>query len=214
VTPPLIALSVVAAISAALCIAAQLRGAVGQVFLWKPLTTAAILLLAWMAPEPVDPDYRRLVVAGLAFSLGGDVFLMLPGDRFLPGLTSFLVAHGLYIAAFVDAADADRIPSALIPFALATGLLLRALWRQLGALRAPVCGYAVVIATMGAVALAQWQTVSQGWATLALLGAMAFIASDAALALDRFRGPLRAAPLAILGSYFPAQWLIALSVMR
>ena len=45
-------------------------------------------------------------------------------------------------------------------------------------------------------------------------GATAFVVSDAALAFDRFRGPLRAAPLAILGSYFPAQWLIALSVMR
>ncbi len=34
------------------------------------------------------------------FSLGGDVFLMLPGDYFIPGLASFLVAHLFYIALF------------------------------------------------------------------------------------------------------------------
>ena len=213
-TPALIAVSSIAAISAVLCIRAQLRGAERQVFLWKPLTTAAILLLAWIAPEPVDPGYRRLIALGLAFSLAGDVFLMLPGDRFVPGLVSFLLAHGLYIAAFADAADPARIAPALVPFAVATGLVLRALWPHLGALRVPVCCYVAVIATMGTLALAQRLTVSATWATSALLGATAFVVSDAALAFDRFRGPLRAAPLAILGSYFPAQWLIALSVMR
>jgi uncharacterized membrane protein YhhN len=92
--------------------------------------------------------------------------------------------------------------------------VLRALWPHLGALRAPVCGYVAVIASMGTAALAQWWAVDTGWAALALLGAVAFLASDTALAFDRFRGPLPAAPLLVLGTYFPAQWWIALSVQR
>ena len=43
---------------------------------------------------------RALLLGALLFSLGGDVFLMLPGDYFIPGLASFLVAHVFYIALF------------------------------------------------------------------------------------------------------------------
>jgi uncharacterized membrane protein YhhN len=70
------------------------------------------------------------------------------------------------------------------------------------------------IATMGWQALAQWFDAAEGWALLALLGAALFTVSDGALALDRFRRAFAGAPLAILGTYYPAQWLIALSVMR
>ena len=37
-------------------------------------------------------------MAALVFSLVGDVLLMLPGNTFIPGLASFLVAHVFYIA--------------------------------------------------------------------------------------------------------------------
>lgn len=213
-TPTLIGLSAVAGISGLLCIAGQLRGADRLVFATKPLATAAIIGVAALAPEPVDPGYRRLIVIGLGFSLAGDVFLMLPGDRFIAGLASFLLAHVVYVAAFAGVADPSHVPIALLPFALATGLVLRSLWPQLGSLRLPVCCYVAVIAAMGTAALAQWLSLPERYATLALLGAVAFVASDTALAFDRFRGPLRGAPIAILGSYFPAQWLIALSVLR
>ena len=67
---------------------------------------------------------------------------------------------------------------------------------------------------MGWQALAQWLTLGTGWALCALLGAALFTVSDSALALDRFRGAFARAPLAVLGTYYPAQWLIALSVWR
>ena len=43
---------------------------------------------------------------------------------------------------------------------------------------------------------------------------MLFVVSDAALATNRFRGAFASAQLLVLGTYYPAQWLIALSVMR
>ena len=46
-----------------------------------------------------SPRFQHLLVTGLAFSLAGDVFLMLKG-YFIPGLASFLVAHLCYIALF------------------------------------------------------------------------------------------------------------------
>ncbi len=39
-------------------------------------------------------------VAALAFSLVGDVLLMLPQDLFVPGLAAFLVGHCCYVVGF------------------------------------------------------------------------------------------------------------------
>jgi uncharacterized membrane protein YhhN len=46
---------------------------------------------------------------------------------------------------------------------------------------------------------------------LAMMGAILFILSDSALAVDRFKGRFRGAQALILSTYFTAQWLIALS---
>jgi len=192
---------------------AEFRGPRWQVYVCKPLTTSLILLLAWTLPGgEAATSYRLLIVVGLAFSLAGDVFLMLPSDRFLPGLASFLVAHIVYIAAFAGTAGFGHSPTALLPVAAVAGILLRILWPHLGPERLPVLAYVAVIATMGWQALAQWLAVGETWALCALVGAALFLASDAILAINRFKGPFAASPLAVLGSYYPAQWLIALSV--
>ena len=46
---------------------------------------------------------------------------------------------------------------------------------------------------------------------LAAMGALLFVASDSALAWDRFKQEFKAAQAVILATYFAAQWLIALS---
>jgi iron(III) transport system permease protein len=98
---PLIAISLVAvAISAFIHIRAEYRGPRRNVYIFKPLTTSLIILTALLLPDAVPAPYKWLIIAGLLFSLGGDVFLMLPQDRFVFGLVSFLIAHLFYIAAF------------------------------------------------------------------------------------------------------------------
>lgn len=75
-------------------------------YIGKPLTTLLILWLALSAQPAVDARYRRAVLAGLVLSLIGDVFLMLPGDRFVLGLVAFLLAHVCYIVAFAPGSSA------------------------------------------------------------------------------------------------------------
>ena len=50
--------------------------------------------------DPVHADTRAWFVAALVLCLAGDVFLMLPGDRFVPGLASFLVGQLLFTVGF------------------------------------------------------------------------------------------------------------------
>ena len=51
-------------------------------------------------------------------------------------------------------------------------------------------------------------------AFLAFVGAILFVISDLALAVNRFASPIDMAALLVLGTYYPAQWLIALSAGR
>ncbi len=189
-------------------------------YIGKPLTTLLILWLALSAQPAVDARYRRAVLAGLVLSLIGDVFLMLPGDRFVPGLAAFLLAHVCYIVAFAPGSGAKaRAVAFVVVAAVAGGNLAVLLPRVDEALRIPVLAYVAVLATMAGFALARIWTpaVAQALprsARLAAIGAILFLVSDSLLAWDRFAGGVPARALLVLGTYYAAQWCIARSVRR
>lgn len=197
------------ALSAGLAIvAARRRGAAFYVL--KPLTTLLILALVWTEASPLTPFYRLLIAAGLVCSLIGDVLLMLPRERFVGGLVAFLVAHLLYIRAFT--LDELRVTWwIVIPVAAYAAVLLRILLPRVPrGLKAPVAVYALVLLAM---AWAAAERCVAGWhgGGLAAAGAALFVASDSALAIDRFARQFRGADAVVLGTYYAAQTLIALS---
>lgn len=209
----LVLLALSALTSGVLHIRSDERGERARTYVFKPLTTSIILLIALLAPEPVSPLYRGLVVVALVFSLAGDVLLMLPSDRFREGLSSFLVAHGLYVVAFASTAGVQLAPIVLLTLAIAGAAVYRALWPTLGAMKIPVAVYVVAIGAMCWQAGGQWLAFGSGWALLAFLGALCFAVSDTALAWNRFVAPLPRAQRVVLGTYYPAQLLIALSAL-
>lgn len=184
-----------------------------QIFLFKPLTTTLIILLALLAPRPEPPLYQILVIIALLFSLGGDIFLMLPQDRFIFGLASFLVAHLVYIVAF-----SLRTPELFTSWGLLLLLLYGVgmtayLWPGVKAkLRLPVLLYILAILVMAWRGLEQWSQVGSTATLLAFAGTLFFVASDSLLAVNRFRRPFHLAQALILSTYYLAQLLIALSV--
>lgn len=182
-------------------------------YVFMPLTTLLTLLLAATAPQSSGPRYQWSVVAGLLFSLAGDVCLMLPKDLFLAGLLAFLVAHLCYLVAFT--ADC-RFASRFGPFAVCGGIglvVLVVLWARLpAALRLPVGLYAGALLTMAAQAASRAVKLRAVTATAAAIGAGLFVVSDTLLAINRFGCDLPASRLLVLGTYFTAQWLIARSV--
>jgi uncharacterized membrane protein YhhN len=206
-----ISLSVLSLLSAALTIRAEYRDTRAQVYTFKPLTTCLILLIPLVARRPGASPYRTLVLAGLVCSLAGDVFLMLPGDRVLPGMASFLLAHLCYLAAFSLDVGWTLSPWLLLPWVLYAIVLLAMLWPHAGSLKGPVVVYGVVIAAMAWRALERWAFTGEGKALLALAGATMFVLSDSAWAIHRFVRPFRSAHAVVLGTYYAAQWLIALS---
>jgi len=199
-------------ISAICNIRAEYVGSRRQVYICKPLTTSLIIALAIISVPATASQYGILVVLALLFCLAGDIFLMLPQDRFIPGLVSFLIAHLLYIGAFVSRAGFHLTPIVFAPFLIFAGSMLIILWPHLAQMKVPVTIYLIVILMMGWQAAEQWNYLQSRSAAIAALGAISFMISDSLLALDRFRAPFFSARGMVLGSYFLAQWLIALSV--
>lgn len=205
------ALTLLVLISAALTIHAEMRGTRRSVYLFKPLTTALIILIALQPKFAVSSFYRWMILAGLLCSLAGDVFLMLPRDRFIEGLVSFLFAHIFYIAAFTTEGAHALSMAIIFPFLIHGGATLRLLWPSLGKMKLPVLIYMLVILLMAVQATSRFIATRETGSELAMAGALFFVASDSILAVDKFRGHFRSAPFFILGTYFVAQWLIALS---
>lgn len=181
-------------------------------YLFKPGTMLLIIALAATA-APEAGGYGYLILAGLLCSVAGDIFLVLPADRFIAGLISFFIAHLLYIVAFT-AAGPFSLLDGLVAAALIIvgGLLFRRL--QPGVLAhggkgmlLPVSLYLTIISVMVLRAVMAREP-------LLLAGALLFFLSDGILAWDRFVRPFERANLAIMTTYFGAQYLIALSVVH
>jgi len=201
------------ALSAGLAIYGEMSSRRPLVYVFKPLTTILIVVLAALVPDP-DGRYRFAVIVGLLFSLAGDVFLMLPADRFIAGVAAFLAAHLAYLTAFTALVPLAASPAAFAAVAVIAAGILVALWRSLPArLRPPLVVYAVVLGAMAAQAISQAAVRGTAAATAGAVGAALFLASDSALVTNRFARPFRLAPLVVLGTYYLAQVLIAISLM-
>jgi len=206
----IIILTVLAAITAVLAIWGEYKPTRTQVYIFKPLTTILIIGIALLGVSP-NALYKTLIIIGLIFCLGGDIFLMLPAKYFIMGLVSFLIGHIFYIAAFATDGGLE-LSWWLLPLIVYGGIIYRILHPHLGKMRGPVIAYLVVILTMAWQALTRWSGLQTTSALLAAVGAMTFVVSDTALALDRFREKYHRARVIVLSTYWLAQWLIALSV--
>jgi uncharacterized membrane protein YhhN len=183
----------------------------GKFYIFKPLTMILIILLLLLGREGLSL-IKALILAGLLFSLLGDILLMLPGDRFLAGLAAFLIAHLFYISGFWIDQGAPVFWPALAVFGL-TGLTGWILKDGMGKMKIPALGYMGVISAMVWLAWSRWITGGQLDHLLAFCGAGLFMISDLILAVNRFEVEFKAARALDLATYYAGQWLIALSVI-
>jgi uncharacterized membrane protein YhhN len=177
----------------------------------KPLTP--ILLIGAALALHIDEEAARdAVVVGLAFSLAGDIALMLPHERgFLVGLAAFLCAHVAYVVAFwLTGVSLTGVVVGLVVVAIGVLVLARRVLagveRTDPALLGPVGAYVAVISAMVASAIA---TVNP----LFVIGALLFYASDLMIAWSRFLDPLRRGPVAIMVTYHLAQFGFVLGLL-
>jgi uncharacterized membrane protein YhhN len=178
----------------------------------KPGAMAAIILIAVLRTPAFPPRYQIFIIAGLAASVGGDIFMMLREKKFTEGLTCFLVAHGLYIAAFLATMRPRIDPWTILPLFIYAVLMMQVLFPHLGKLKAPVGLYIIVITSMAGLGIDRFILLGGTPALTAGAAAILFVISDSVLAVDLFVRKIKGAQWLILTTYFAAQWLFAMSV--
>ncbi|WP_051362251.1 lysoplasmalogenase [Solimonas soli] len=208
---PLPVLFAAIAASAAAAIVADWRETRPPLFkLLKPLTTILIIGLAWSAPPG---GYRDALLLALVLALAGDIALMYESNgAFLGGLGSFLLAHLVFMLAFLHGVTPAPPPwwgALFVVYGAALGTLL--VRRAEAPLRIPVVVYALVLTGMALTALLRWQALGGVTGGCALAGAALFVLSDSALGMRKFVGRYGGAQGLILGTYWAGIAAIAWS---
>lgn len=184
-----------------------------------PLAVLAYRVLGESSARPKGVEWLRdrdnlILCAALGFSSLGDVFLDLPGNYFIQGLVSFLVAHLIYILLFVR-----NWPRPLRPdgkqLALAAAVLIYSLllsnWLSpdLGEMAGPVMVYICAITVMAVSTIFAGFSKSQVW-----IGALLFVLSDSMIAAGRFKTPVPMSKYLIWATYYIGQYCIAIGFLR
>ncbi len=178
----------------------------------KPMPMSiAIIFIATRALSTGGIGKLDLLLLGAAvFSLGGDIFLMLPGDYFIAGLASFLVAHVFYIALFRQTQPWFPSKGALAGVLGFGAVMYAILWGSLGdpILKGAVAAYVTVISLMAAQAIGRAKVRGDTASRWVAIGACVFMLSDSLIAVNKFLMPVPLSALWILLTYFAAQMLI------
>jgi uncharacterized membrane protein YhhN len=183
------------------------RGSTVGIYVCKPLTLV-LMIAAALALDPTSDAARAWFVVALVLSLLGDVFLMLPTDAFVAGLSAFLLAHVAYVVGLnQDSAGNWWLALPVVVVAAVLGRRLVAGIRRSGqpALVGPVIAYVLTILVMVSSAVASGDA-------LAAVGALLFMTSDALIGEDRFVAHRSWQPLVIIVTYHVAQALLVLSL--
>jgi uncharacterized membrane protein YhhN len=188
-------------------------------FLAKPGVLMA--LLAWLLVAGGWQGPLLWFSLGLLFSLAGDVFLMLPQDRFVPGLAAFLLAHLAYVIGFN--ATLPPLNLAALVMALLVGITAVRVYPCLAegleaqgavTLKAPVLAYTCVISLMLLSALLTLTRPDSEWrplpSLLASAGALLFFISDLLLGWNKCVVPLTGVRLKVMVTYHLGQFGIIL----
>lgn len=200
-----------------LLIRAAFAGNQKQVYIFKPLSTTLVIILAALSifvPDEYNLNYTLAIILGLLFSFGGDVALMFKSKRaFMIGLVLFLIAHVVYSIVFTVYSGFVKwdLISALILILLAI-IIYCYLYSGLGKMRFPVLIYILGISFMmnRAISTFSGNFFNNTQALFISIGAGLFYISDLILAINKFKKPFKYHRFS-LAVYYSGQLFIALS---
>jgi uncharacterized membrane protein YhhN len=190
-------------------------------FILKMLMIPLLVILFLLNLKPAGNRLHMLILAGLLFCWAGDILLEVPGqyaDLFVPGLGCFLLGHVMYLLVFFLTPGENFLfrkgSFFLVPVVLYGALLVWWLYNGLGNMRIPVIAYAVVILTMLAGAINRKEKVNSISYFLVLTGAILFVISDSAIAINKFGHHFTGSSIVVMTTYLAAQYLIVTGYLR
>ncbi|NLP52408.1 lysoplasmalogenase [Bacillus sp. RO1] len=180
-------------------------------YMLKPGTMVIIIFIAILRLGDISFTYGWWILAGLLFSIIGDILLMLPKDRFVYGLGSFLAGHVCYVVAFWYFPGGDAV-NVWISGALFLVAILYLLKLSKGVVNSGGIVLFLAVTTYVAIITSMVLAAFYSQQPLIIAGAILFFFSDAILAWDRFVGKLTYRNYLVMIPYYLAQYLFAISL--
>lgn len=177
-------------------------------FIIKAIPALSLAVLALVA---VSGSKGKLLFASLLFCAAADVALELAaGKYFVIGLGLFLIAHILFIVTFSRdlKAQKSQIP-VIIMLIVYAKMMAFVLTPYLKEMTIPVYTYLTAITLMAIFAALRS---SKNYFTI--YGAIAFIASDSILAINKFMMPVPEADYLIMITYYLSLFLIVYGFLK
>ena len=176
--------------------------------LFKLIPMVLVIVIALLSNSSNVNFYKMIILIGLIFCAIGDYTL----QWFIIGLISFFIGHLFYIRAFLSTNEQKTPVVAkvlLIVYGLMMGFIVLSAVIQKGdfVLAGAVFCYIAVILTMG------WTSFGTK-CNFAIIGALLFIISDSVLAINKFVVPVDYSHQLIMSTYYGAQIIIALSIVK
>lgn len=174
--------------------------------LMKLIPMGLIIIFALSTKITFSSTYKQLIIIGLIVCMVADGVIY----WFLAGLVTFFIGHIFYIFAFHQVSQ-KPIPKWAASLLLVYGASI-AFWIAGSQLKAgetflgiAIIAYIIIILIMG------WTAVKTRL-PLAIIGALLFIISDTALAIDRFMFDIPNRDAVVMLTYYAAQIFIAISI--
>jgi uncharacterized membrane protein YhhN len=184
-------------------------------FIAKSLIIPTLMILFFSNLKLAENKLHKIMVAGLFFSWTGDItleFTRINEIFFIIGLVCFLLAHLMYLAVFLKTPGKNIISGKkaylLIPVLIYGIILVSYLYNDLAEMRVPVILYAAVILSMLAGAINRKDKVNVASFYMVLTGAILFVISDSAIAVNKFSHHFGSSGIVIMATYIVAQYLI------
>lgn len=183
----------------------------------KPLLVGSLLFYFLIETKGQRPDIKLWMVLAMVFCILGDTLLMFNrGDEFffVLGLAAFLIGHIFYIFTFRNIQKKNQLGFHPLKSLLVLAYMMVILWLILPAaneLKVPVLFYAVVISMMLIFALQLTKIGKFGW--IIAIGALLFVISDSAIAINKFCTTIPQNRWIVMLTYILAQYFIVSGVV-
>ena len=172
------------------------------------------LALYFYQSVPKTP-LNRFVMGALLFSFLGDTLLIFADNHkvfFILGLTTFLMAHLIYIVININTMESTgkgfKLQWQDVPFFLFGLVIFSVVKKDLGDMYFPALAYTVIICIMTLTARKRWKRTDTKSFWLVMIGALLFLTSDSFLAFNKFMDPIAGADFIIMTTYLIAQFLL------
>ena len=173
---------------------------------------AGTINLVYCIREKTNLTFPIWMIVALTCAMLGDIFLVL---NFYLGTAVFAIGHIFYFVSYSKLVKINRrdVICGLSISVIALSIILFTPFLDFGGafMQGVCCAYALIISFMVGKAISNLLNENNHVNTIIVIGSILFFISDLMLMLDLF-GNIPAASYLCLGTYYPAQFLLASSL--